>query len=109
MHYELDVFKTAVDLLRLAVRIVRTLPRDCKPDIPRRLMDRAEEIHELIRQANATRGDRVPFRDEIVKHLEKLKILVRALHDEEIVAHDLWQQSNRLTTSLGKQLYGWIE
>lgn len=109
MHDQLEVFRSAVGLERAVIEIVRNLPRNCRPEISRRLIDHVEEIHDFIREGNATRGDRVPLRDAAVKHLEKAKVLLQVLHDIGVVKHGPWMQSARLTTILGKQLYGWIK
>lgn len=109
LHYELDAFKTAMALLGLVARVVRQFPRDCKPTFSNRLCDHAEAIHEYIRLANATSGNRVPIRDKAISHLERLKAWVRVLHGMGVISDSHWQKSNNITTSLGKQLYGWIK
>jgi uracil-DNA glycosylase len=108
LHTQLDVYKTAYDLVGLVVDdLIRNMPRDVKKAIGERLRDECINLTVLIQAANMERQSKAPHLVELVKSLGVVELLLRISRDKRYIATGKYAAAALLTTSIGKQANAW--
>ncbi len=106
IHTTLQIYGTAYDLLGLAVEAVKCMPRDVKPVLGSRIVDRCLEITTLIRRAN--RADlKAPDLEQLLERNEEIEALLRVSVEKRYIGRGQYGEAIRLTQSIGRQAGGW--
>lgn len=106
IHTTLSIYGTAYDLLGVVVDAVKNMPRDAKPVVGGRIVDRCLEITTLIRRANRA-GDKAPDLDRLLERNEEIEVLMRVAVEKRYVGRGQYGDAIRLTQSIGRQASGW--
>jgi hypothetical protein len=106
IHTTLAIYSAAYDLLNLLVDAVKSMPRDVKPVVGSRIVDRCLEITTLIRRANKA-GDKVPDLEVLLERNDEIETLLRVAVERRYIARGQYGDAIRLTQSIGRQAGGW--
>ncbi len=106
LHYELEIHRTAYDLLGEAVEAVRQMPRDLKPMLGRTITDGCLALDLDIRAANIA-ADKVPHLDRLLAHLSTIETCVRLCRDREYLTRRAYTNLITRTQQIGRQANGW--
>lgn len=106
MHTDLDIHKSAEELLGIALQLIRNIPRDVKKLAGDRIMDECLEVLLLIGRANMAR-DKRPHLNVLLESLQKINYLMRALVNMQAISIPQHGRVMRLSASVGKQANAW--
>ncbi len=106
MHTDLDIHKSAQELLGVSLQLVRNIPRDVKQLAGTKIMDECLEVLLLIGRANMAR-DKRPSLNVLLECLQKINYLMRALMDMHAISVPQHSRVMRLSASVGKQANAW--
>lgn len=106
LHSDLDIYKTASDLLAAATDLTRNIPRAFKRQFGELIVNACIEIQILVIDANIAR-DKAPHLDALLRLQKKAELLVRLFHDKRWISPKQFSASMELTVSLGKQGGAW--
>lgn len=107
LHTELDIFKSAYDLLGVVDDLVPNFPR-ARRELTRKLVDETTALLVAIPKANAERGAaKVPHLNTLLDHNAAVQFLLRLAADKRYISRDQFARTARLTTSISKQAHGW--
>lgn len=106
LHHELPIYKTAFDLLGVAVDLTRNLPRDLKRHLGDEVLGGCTQMVVQVFRANTAR-DKVPHIDELLERVEVVNLLLRVLVEKKFISRDGYARAIQLTSSIGKQAGGW--
>ena len=106
MHTQLDIYKTAYDLLSLATDLTRNIPRDLKVGLGRKVNDECIELLVLIARANAAK-DKASHLTELVERAQVIDFLMRVFKDKQFINIKQHASAMKLIASIGKQANGW--
>ena len=107
IHTDLNVYKTAYDLVGLVVDdLIKNMPRDVKKAIGERLRDECINLTVLIQTANMERN-KAPHLVDLVKSLGVVELLLRVSRDKRYIGTAKYADAALLTTSIGKQANAW--
>lgn len=109
LHTELDIYKSAYQLMDVAVGYVVNLPRSVKHSIGTRLIDLCVGIMLLILKINCIRNvkERIPHLDTLLEHKEETGLLLRLCKDKKFISPQQYGTAIELVTSVGKQAMAW--
>jgi hypothetical protein len=109
LHTELPIYKHAYALLRLSLVGKRNMPRDFKNSLGSRIHDECIEILSLIADANQLPdAEREPVLADMLRHVDKVKFLLRVCNDERLITTRCGPQAIELLETLGHQGGGWL-
>lgn len=106
LHTSLGIYAAAYDLLGVAVDAVKNMPRDAKPVVGSRIVDRCLEITTLIRRANRA-GDKAPDLELLLERNDEIETLYRIAVERKLVSRGQYGTAILLTQSIGRQANGW--
>lgn len=106
LYTSLDIYKTAYELLNIAVDYVQHMPRPFKAAIGGRVRDLCIDIVLLIFKANCARN-KAPALEMLLERNEELQLLLRLCQDKRYISRPQYAKAVALTTSVGKQANGW--
>lgn len=107
LHTDLNVHKTAYDLLSLVFDdLIKNMPRSVSRAVGDRLRDECIEITVLIQTANMERN-KVPPLVELIKRVAVVELLLRISRDKRYIGNGKYAAAAMLTTSIGKQANAW--
>lgn len=109
LHTELEIYKSAYQLMDMAVGYVVNLPRSVKHSIGTRLIDLCVGVMLLILRINCIRNvkDRIPHLDTLLEHKEETGLLLRLCKDKNFISIKQYGAAIELVTSVGKQAMAW--
>lgn len=106
LHHELPIYKSAYELLGLAIEVTQHLPRNFKRSIGDKLLEECVEIMSRIFRANVSR-EKVPHIDRIRESNQVCELWFRLLCDKNFITVDRHAESIALTGEVGRQATGW--
>lgn len=106
LHHQLPIYRTAYELLDVAVEITRHIPRDFKRLIGEKVREECLEIMVLIFRANVCRN-KVPHIEELLERLQIVELVLRLSKDKKFISVGQYGRAVKLTQSIGKQANGW--
>lgn len=106
LHSELDIYKTASDLLAVATDLTRNIDRAFKRQFSDLIVNACIEITILIIDANIA-VDKSGFLTELLRLQKKAELLIRLFNDRHWISPKQYAAAMKLTVSLGKQAGGW--
>lgn len=106
MHTELQIHRTAEELLGLTLSLVRNIPRDLKQVIGSKLRDEALQILVLIGRANMARN-KLEHLNQLLESIWMVNYLLRALANQRLISLKQHSSAMQLTASIGKQANAW--
>lgn len=107
LHTDLNVHKTAYDLVGLVVDdLIKNMPRAVQRPLGDRLRDECLNITVAIHSANMAK-DKTPALIELIKSLGVVELLLRIARDKRYIATGKYAAAAMLTTSIGKQANAW--
>lgn len=106
LHTDIQIHKTAYDLLAVVVAAVRNMPRDVKVLVGGKIRDELLDVFEHIYQANVAR-DKVPHIEAVRQRIQGVEVLLRLSRDMRFIATPAYASAVKLTQSIGKQATAW--
>jgi len=106
IHTELEIHKTAEELLGMALDLVRNIPRDLKNVVGAKIRDECLQALVLIGRANMSR-DKLPHLNSLLESIWILNYLLRALTNKGMISHGQHAKAMKLTASVGRQANAW--
>ncbi|MCV4343267.1 four helix bundle protein [Pseudomonas capsici] len=106
MHTELEIHKTAEELLGLSLDLVRNIPRDLKQVIGSKVRDECLQVLVLIGRANMSR-DKLQHINMLLESVWMLNYLLRALTNKGLISTGQHATAMKLTGSVGRQANAW--
>jgi hypothetical protein len=106
LHTTLQIYGAAYDLLCVAVEAAKLMPRDAKPVLGSRIVDRCLEITTLIRRANRA-PEKSPDLDQLLERNDEIEALFRVAVEKRFIGRGHYGDAIRLTQSIGRQASGW--
>lgn len=106
LHTELEIHKSAEDLLGLILSMVRNIPRDLKQVVGAKLRDESLQIMVLIGRANMA-AHKLPHLNQLLESLWMINHLLRALTNLGVIAKGHHARAMQVTASLGRQANAW--
>jgi len=106
IHTELEIHKTAEELLGMALDLVRNIPRDLKNVVGAKIRDECLQALVLIGRANMSR-DKLPHLNSLLESIWILNYLLRALTNKGMSSHGQHAKAMKLTASVGRQANAW--
>lgn len=107
LHTDLDIFRTATDLLGVVVDLLPHFPR-VTADVRRELLRECTAVLVAVPMANAEMGKaKVPYIQQLLRHLYAVQFLLRVAVDKRFISREQFARTLRLTTSISKQAHGW--
>ena len=85
MHTELQIHKSAEELLGIVLNLVRNIPRDLKQVVGAKLRDECLQVLVLIGRANMARN-KLPHLNQLLESLWMINYLLRALTNQGVIA-----------------------
>ena len=110
LHEDLPIYKTAQDLLNLALHVQVQIRKEFKHTLGRQIPDMCARMLVLMARANASKHEqRAYFLEEILMEKYTLTALFRAAFDMKLIGHKLWGNATLLLKSIGDQAGGWLK
>lgn len=106
LHYQLPIYRTARDLLYLAVAFSRKTPRDLRNTIGNRMVSDTFELAMLVFRANVA-ADKAPYLNEMIEGATAMGMLFRLCSDFRIISEVEYAKAVELISSISKQATGW--
>ena len=106
MHTDLSIYRAAMGLLHMATTLTRSIPRDLKQSLGKRVIDECIEVVMLIARANATQ-DKRPHLTLLVERVQVVEFLMRLFKDSRFISVEQHAKAIEVTTSIGKQANAW--
>lgn len=106
LHHELDIFRTAYELLVMTTELTRQTRRDAKPILVELLLKPCLEITVSIQNTNIAE-DKAPHIALLLNHLGRVEVMLRVAHEKRYIATSHFGKAIALSTSVGKQANGW--
>ncbi|MCV4343270.1 four helix bundle protein [Pseudomonas capsici] len=106
MHTDLDIHKSAEELLFVAIQLVRNIPRDVKQIAGTKITDECLEVLLLIGRANMSR-DKRPHLNALLESIQKINYLMRALMNMQAISIPQHGRAMKFSASVGKQANAW--
>jgi hypothetical protein len=108
LYTETDIYRPARSLALLVVKYLRSIPRDYQRSIGDDARYDAFKIVLLIMRANIARGaNKVPHIEQLLEHLEVLKLTLCFADELGVLSHDQHAETMDLSEEIGKQATGW--
>ena len=106
MHTELQIHKSAEELLGIVLNLVRNIPRDLKQVVGAKIRDECLQVLVLIGRANMTR-DKLPQINLLLESIWMLNYLLRALTNRGLISKGQHAKAMMMTASVGRQANAW--
>ena len=106
LHKELPIYKSAYDLLGVAVDITKHFPRDFKRLMGDKVREECVEIIVLIFKANVAL-QKITHIDLLIERLQVVELLLRLSCDKRFISKNQYANAIEITDSIGKQASGW--
>ena len=106
MHTDLSIYRSAMGLLHMATTLTRSIPRDLKQSLGKRVIDECIEVVMLIARANATQ-DKRPHLTLLVERVQVVEFLMRLFKDSRFISVEQHAKAIEVTASVGKQANAW--
>ncbi|MDH0293373.1 four helix bundle protein [Pseudomonas sp. GD04087] len=106
LHTDLEIHRSAEELLGVTFKLVRHIPRDMKQLIGGKLRDEALQVLVLIGRANMDRNRRQHL-DQLLESVWMINHLMRAMVNERFISVAQHAQAMKLTASIGRQANAW--
>jgi len=104
----LPIYRVTYDLLQVATRITKDMPRDFKQSLGGKIRDECVELTVLIYRANCSR-DKRPHLEILQEHLQVVTLLLRLSKDMRLISTGQFAQTIELTDQIGRQSSGWLK
>jgi hypothetical protein len=104
----LPIYRVTYELLQVATRITRDMPRDYKQSLGNKVRDECVELVVLIYRANCSRDKRHHL-EELQEHLQVVTLLLRLSKDMQLISTKQFAQTVELTDQIGRQSSGWLK
>ena len=110
LHHQLPIYKTGVDLMKLAIDVQLQLPRSLKRSLGDKICDHCAQMLDLMAMANATKAAaRARHIEDLLSHLRAMSVLMRVGHEATWIKTPVWSKSVQLLDSIGRQGGGWLK
>lgn len=106
MHTDLDIHKSAEELLGVALHLVRNIPRDMKQLVGAKIRDECLEVLVMISRANMARDKRPPL-NALLESIHIINQLLRTMVSMQFISVPQHAKVMKLTASVGKQANAW--
>ena len=106
MHTELEIHKSAEELLGIVLNLVRNIPRDLKQVVGAKLRDECLQVIVLIGRANMAR-DKLPHLNQLLESIWMINYLLRAITNQGVIARAQHAKTMQATASIGRQANAW--
>jgi hypothetical protein len=106
LHHELPIYKSAYDLLGMALEVTRNIPRDFKRLIGEEVRTECVHLMTLIFRANVSR-DKGLHLDQLLEHVQVIELLLRVSQDKHWISKKQYAAAIEITQSIGRQASGW--
>lgn len=106
IHTQLNIYRTAYELLLVSVDYVGQMPRQYKPAFGKSLSELAVAMILQIRAANIAQN-KAPHLDVLLERLSEFETLLRIFVDKRWISKNDYAKAVELTQSVGKQANGW--
>lgn len=104
----LPIYRVTYDLLQVATRITKDMPRDYKQSLGGKIREECVELTVLIYRANCSR-DKRPHLETLQEHLQVVMLLLRLSKDMRLISTGQFAQTIELTDQIGRQATGWLK
>lgn len=104
----LPIYRVTYDLLQVATRITKDMPRDYKRSLGNKVCEECVELVVLIYRANCSRNKR-PHLETLQEHLQVVTLLLRLSKDMRLISTGQFAQTVELTDQIGRQASGWFK
>ncbi len=104
----LPIYRVTYDLLQVATRITKDMPRDYKQSLGGKIREECVELVVLIYRANCSR-DKRPHLETLQEHLQVVTLLLRLSKDLRLISTGQFAQTVELTDQIGRQSSGWLK
>ena len=111
IHDQLQIHRTGIKMLALAVRVQEQLPRSVKRILGEKIMQHCVDMLALMALANASQNEvRTAYIQQLLAQQRAASDLLRVSFDARyLTAPKLWAESMELLGSIGKQAGGWLK
>ncbi|MBB1606507.1 MULTISPECIES: four helix bundle protein [unclassified Pseudomonas] len=106
LHTELEIHRSAEELLGVVLALVRHIPRDMKQLIGGKLRDESLQVMVLIGRANMARNKRQHL-DQLLESIWMINHLLRTMVNQHFISVAQHAKAMRLTASIGRQANAW--
>lgn len=106
MHTDLPIYKSSIDLFKLAMGLTRNIPRDLKQIVSKQVMSDCLEILTLIGRANSNH-EKWPYLVLVLEKLHQVDLVMRLCAESRFITHDQQSKTILLTSAIGKQANAW--
>lgn len=106
LHTELEIHRSAEELLGVVLGLVRNIPRDMKQLIGGKLRDEALQVMVQIGRANMDRNRRQHL-DQLLESVWMINHLLRAMVNQRFISIPQHAKAMKLTASIGRQANAW--
>lgn len=104
----LPIYRVTYDLLQVATRITKDMPRDYKQSLGNKVREECVELVLSIYRANCSR-DKRPHLELLKEHLQVVTLLFRLSKDMKLISTGQFAQTIELTDQIGRQASGWLK
>jgi len=104
---DLPIYREAYELLELLAKLTQQFPRGYRQGLARDIFAEAQEVVKMVFKANCT-TNKVPILEQLRVHLETLQLMLRLSKDLHLISAGQFGATVVLTTSVGKQMSGWL-
>lgn len=110
LHTDLPIYRTGVDLVKLAFAVQQQMPRTFKRTLGEKITVHCTDMLDLMAMANASRGaERAAYIHTLLQRQHATTVLLRVCFDMRFISHKVWADSMQLLGSIGKQGGGWLK
>jgi hypothetical protein len=106
LHTDLPIYKLTYQLMLLSVELTRSMPRDFKPTIGRKINEECLNLTVLVFRANCSQ-DKAPYLDRLLERVQVTELLFRLSKDMRFVSVAQYAKVIELTDMIGRQANGW--
>lgn len=106
LHTDLEIHRSAEELLGVVLGLVRHIPRDMKQLIGGKLRDESLQVMVLIGRANMDRNRRQHL-DQLLESIWMINHLLRAMVNQRFISIPQHAKAAKLTASIGRQANAW--
>jgi len=104
----LPIYRVTYELLQVATRITKDMPRDYKQSLGGKVREECVELVVLIYRANCSREKR-PHLESLLERLQVVTLLLRLSKDMKLISTRQFAQTVELTDQIGRQASGWMK
>jgi len=108
LHTETQIYRTTLELAKLATQLVARMPRSYKPSFGLDFQRQCLGLVMRVYQAN-TSNDRGPILRLMREEIEKVNLAARLAVDLQLISKGQHARLMELVISAGKQTTGWLK